>query len=109
MYKKFYILKSSINILLMGLLCFYIFFDVINYVIAIMVLIILSQIIFKIITKFKFEKEAVKTKNNMVLNTIMLLSLWAGMYFNRFFIAVSWIAYVFTEVLAYREAQDYFD
>lgn len=109
MYKKFYIVKSLINILLMSLLCFYVFFDVINYVITILTLIILSQIIFKLITKFKFEKEAVKVKNNMVLNTIMLLALWAGMYFNRFFIAISWLVYIVTEVLAYKEAQDYFD
>lgn len=109
MYKKFYIAKSLINILLIGLLCFYIFFDVINYVIAVTISIILSQIVFKLITKFKFEKEEVKAKNNIVLNIIMLLGLWAGMYFNRLFIVVSWIAYVFIELLAYREAQDYFD
>lgn len=109
MYKKFYITKSIINILLMGMLCFFIFFDVIDYVITVLILLILWQIISKLVTKLKFDKEAFKTKNNTILNMIMLLSLWAGMYFNRFFIFFSWLAYVCSEVLAYREAQDYFD
>ncbi len=109
MYKKFYIVKSLINILLIGLLCFYIFFDELNYVITITALVIILQIIFNLITKYKFKKEAVKIKNNMILNAIMLLALWAGLYFNRFFLAVSWISYVLAEVLAYREAQDYFE
>ncbi len=109
MYKKFYIAKSLINILLIGLMCFFMFFDEINYVITTMILIIFSMVISKLVIKFKFEKEAVKEKNNITLNVLMILSLWAGMYFSRIFIAVAWILYIFTEILAYNEARDYFD
>ncbi len=103
MYKKFYIAKSLINILLIGLMCFFMFFDEINYVITTMILIIFSMVISKLVIKFKFEK------NNITLNVLMILSLWAGMYFSRIFIAVAWILYIFTEILAYNEARDYFD
>jgi len=103
MYKKFYIAKSLINILLIGLMCFFMFFDEINYVITTMILIIFSMVISKLVIKFKLEK------NNITLNVLMILSLWAGMYFSRIFIAVAWILYIFTEILAYNEARDYFD
>lgn len=109
MYKKFYIAKMIINILLIGMAFFFIYFDVINYVIALMVLITITQVIFKFISKFKFENETVKTKNNILLNMIMLLLFWAGMYIHRYFLVASWLAYVFTEVFAYREAEDYFE
>jgi len=109
MYKKFYIAKSLINILLVGLMCFFMFFDEFNYVISIMILLIILTVVFKIVSKSKFEKEEVKEKNNIPLNVLMILSLWAGVYFSRIFIAVAWILYVFTEILNYNEARDYFD
>ncbi len=109
MYKKFYIAKTLINILIVGLIDFYIFFDVLNYVIVLTCLIVVFQIIFKLIVKHKFEEQAFKTKNHAILNIAMVLSLWAGLYFFRPFIVLTWIIYVFIEGFAYKESQEYFE
>lgn len=109
MYKKFYVAKTFINILLMGILCFYIFFDEINYVIGFLVLTIALQIVFIVVSKTKFAKEEVTVKNNMALNILLILTYWASMYFNRFLLVVTWLTYVFIELKNYNDAKEYFN
>lgn len=109
MYKNFYIAKSLINILLIGLLCFFMFFDEIQYLIIVLILVMLSQLIFSFIKKFKFAYEAFKQKSNKILQILMILALWAGMYFSRLFIIAAWIIYLIIEVLMYNDAKDYFE
>jgi uncharacterized membrane protein len=109
MYKNFFVFKSMLNILLIGLAHYFLFFDKMNYIIALLIIIVITQILYKIISITKFKKEAVKDKNYIALNIVMILAIWASMYFNRFFLVLSWLVYTFTEILNYNNAKDYFE
>jgi len=109
MYKKFYITKSLINILLIGFVCFFMYFDEIKYVTAFLLLVMVLQLLFSFIRSYKFPLEAINLKSNMLLKILMALSIWAGLNFNRFFIFTTWILYVIIEMLMYMEVKEYLD
>lgn len=107
MYKYFYIVRMWVNVLLIGALDFFIFFDDINYAMYSLAAIVVTQIIFALVKKQKFPNEH-EEKNNKVLQVLMILSLWAGLYLNRLFILGAWIIYVVIEAIMYAAVKEYF-
>lgn len=107
MYKYFYIARMWVNVLLMGALNFFIFFDEVDYAMYSLAAIVLTQILFGVIKKYKFSKEH-EEKSNKILQVLMILSLWAGLYLNRLFLLGAWIIYVIIEAIMYAAVKEYF-
>ncbi len=107
MYKYFYMVRMSVNILLIGALNFFMFFDDINYAMYSLAAIVVTQVLFALIKKSKFPQEH-EEKNNKILQVLMILSLWAGLYINRLFLLGTWIIYVVIEAIMYATVKEYF-
>lgn len=107
MYKYFYIVRMWVNVLLIGALDFFIFFDDVDFAMYSLAAIVVTQIMFALIKKQKFSNEH-EEKNNKVLQVLMILSLWAGLYLNRLFILGAWIIYVIIEAIMYVAVKEYF-
>nr|WP_300090530.1 hypothetical protein [Sedimentibacter sp.] len=107
MYKYFYMSRMCVNVLLIGALNFFMFFDDINYAMYSLAAIVVTQILFALTKKYKFPQEH-EEKNNKVLQVLMILSLWAGLYVNRLFLLGAWIIYVVIEAIMYAVVKEYF-
>ncbi|KAF5052268.1 hypothetical protein DSECCO2_410400 [anaerobic digester metagenome] len=107
MYKYFYVVRMWVNVLLIGALNFFIFFDDVDYAVYSLAAIVVTQILFALTKKYKFPQEH-EEKNNKVLQILMILSLWAGLYVNRLFLLGAWIIYVVIEAIMYVAVKEYF-
>jgi hypothetical protein len=96
-----------VNVLLIGALDFFIFFDDVDFAMYSLAAIVVTQVLFAMVKKSKFPKEH-EEKSNKVLQILMILSLWAGLYINRLFILVAWIIYVIIEAIMYVAVKEYF-
>lgn len=107
MYKYFYIVRMWMNVLLIGALDFFIFFDDVDYAMYSLAAIVVTQILFALLKKSKFPNEH-EEKNNKIIQVLMILSLWAGLYIKRLFLLGAWIIYVVIEAIMYVAVKEYF-